>query len=97
VAHIAPVAKPCIPAQDSSSSFAHAHVSVKDTSDMPFPKVHSLALNSRFDSAFHFRRLDGLVEQERLANVFYLGYCALEIKGFGQDDLEDLQTVSGGL
>jgi hypothetical protein len=78
------------PAEVSSSSFAHAHVSVEDAADLSFAEVESVAVNSGFDSAFPFRRLDGLVEQERLANVFYLGYCALEIESLGEDDLEDL-------
>lgn len=44
-----------------------------------------------------FRRLDGLVEEERLSDVLYLGDCALEIECLGQDDLEDLGLVSRGV
>jgi hypothetical protein len=36
------------------------------------------------------RRLDGLVQEQRFPNVFYLWYRTLQVKGFGQDDLEDL-------
>jgi hypothetical protein len=78
----APIAKPCIPTQSSSSSFAHAHVSVEEASALPFSKGYSLAIDPGLYSAFLFRRLDGLVEQKRLANVFYLGYCALQVEGF---------------
>jgi hypothetical protein len=38
--------------------------------------------HSGLDSAFPFRRLDGLVEQKRLADVFYFGYRTLEVEGF---------------
>jgi hypothetical protein len=41
-----------------------------------------------------FRRLDGLVEEERLSNILYLGDCALEVKRFGKNDLENLWTIS---
>lgn len=41
-----------------------------------------------------FRRLDGLVEEKRLSNVFDLGDRALEVERLGEDDLEDLQDVS---
>lgn len=37
-----------------------------------------------------FRRLDGLIEEQRLSNVLYLGDGALEVEGFGKDNLEDL-------
>jgi hypothetical protein len=46
--------------------------------------------HSGLDSAFPFRRLDGLVEQKRFANVFYLGYRALQVEGFRQHNFEDL-------
>ena len=41
-----------------------------------------------------FRRLDGLVEEERLSDVLYLGDCALEVERFGKNDLENLWTIS---
>jgi hypothetical protein len=51
-------------------------------------------LESGSDSTCGFRQLDGLVEQEWLSNVLYLGDRALEVECFGQDDLEDLWNVS---
>jgi hypothetical protein len=33
---------------------------------------------------------DGLVEEERFADIFDLGNGAFEVKGFGEDDFEDL-------
>ncbi len=37
-----------------------------------------------------------LVEQQRLANVFDFGNGALEVKGFGKHDFEDLESFFGG-
>ena len=34
----------------------------------------------------------GLVEEERLADVFNLGDGALEVEGLGEDDFEDLKS-----
>lgn len=86
------VAESCNPTQNSSNSFAHAHVSVEDVSDLSFSQVYALALDPWLDSAF--RRLDGLVEQKRLADVFYLGNRTLQIEGFREHNFEDLEDVS---
>jgi hypothetical protein len=69
-----------IPAPKSFRSFAHAHVPVEGASKPLLFEVQQLVLEPRLDSAV--RRLDGLVEQERLADVFYLGYRALQVEGF---------------
>lgn len=86
-------------ARKSSKSFAYRNKPVRDA--VPFVDAFSRDetvlerfLESGSDSTCGFRRLDGLVEQERLSNVLYLGNCALEVECFGQDDLEDLWNVS---
>ena len=37
------------------------------------------------------RQLDGLVKEERLADVLYLGNRAFQVERFRQDNLEDLR------
>jgi hypothetical protein len=41
-----------------------------------------------------FRRSDGLVQQQRFADVLDLGNRTLQVKGLGQNNLEDLLQVS---
>lgn len=40
------------------------------------------------------RRSDGLVQQQRFADVLDLGNRTLQVKGLGQNNLEDLLQVS---
>lgn len=68
-------------ARKSSKSFAHGNVPGEGRSGLSFGDegfVRHLCLGS--DSAV--RRLDGLIEEKWLADVFYLWDGALEIKGF---------------
>ncbi len=53
----------------------------------PFSPLHAsrLCLNSSVVALD-----DGLVEEERFADVFDFGDGAFEVEGFGEDDLEDL-------
>lgn len=37
---------------------------------------------------------DGLIKQQRLTHVLDFGYCASEIEGFGEHNLEDLNRIS---
>jgi len=67
-------------------------VSVVNASDLIVSKVQSFVLDLGLDSAI--RRLDGLIEQERFADVFYLGYRTFQVEGFGEHNLEDLKYVS---
>jgi hypothetical protein len=46
---------------------------------VPILWIHALILEPGLDSAF--RRLEGLVEEKGFADVFYLGYRALEVEG----------------
>lgn len=82
------------PPTKSSSSFAHAHIPVGKPTDLPFPKFRALGPEFWHDPAFPLRRLDGLVEQEGLADVLYLRYRAFQVEGFRKHNLEYLRTVS---
>jgi hypothetical protein len=79
-----PIAEPCNPVQREIikvRSFAHENVvPAEDTSNLALGLVHARAFGPGSDSAV--RRLDGLVEEEWLAHVFYLGNGALEVEGF---------------
>ena len=86
-------------ARKYQKSFAHRNKPVQHA--VPFidaflrdKTVFERFTEPRSDSTCEIRRLDGLVEQEGLANVLYLRDCALEVECFRQDDLEDLQNVS---
>jgi hypothetical protein len=67
-------------ARKSYKSFAHGNVPIEDASDLSLVKVHPRPFSPGSDSAV--RRLNGLVEEKRLANVFYLGNCAFQVKRF---------------
>ena len=67
-------------ANQSSKSFAHGNVPAKDAPHLPFRQVHTCPFCPGSDSSV--RRLDGLVEEKRFANVFYLGDSALEVERF---------------
>jgi hypothetical protein len=36
--------------------------------------------------------LNGLIEEKGLANIFDFGNCTFEVKGFSEDDFEDLEA-----
>ncbi len=73
--------------KESIKSFAHVNVPV-GALQWTSLEVGAHAYGLRSNSAV--RRLNGLVEQKWFADVFYFGDRALEIKGLGQHDFEDL-------
>ena len=78
------------PTQKNKKSFAHANIPVEGPLSLSLAQVNLVFLRVRPGSAV--RRLDGLVEEERLANVFDLGDRAFQIKGLGEDYLENLRS-----
>jgi hypothetical protein len=82
----------------TSKSFAHGNIPIRNAALVVDPGARHKAvlglLGPGSDAPLRRRRLDGLVEEERLANVLDLGDCALEVECLGEDNLEYLGRVN---